>query len=814
MRTNIDKRKFPLWLTAVLCLALSALGIAYFAGVGTKWVTLLVCLGSIALIFSGDFKRLCNLPSLLLLGYALFSWLTIFWAMSGKFHLREWSKILIALAVFLLIVLRERFDRAFARRVMGVIAGMSAIYALASVEAAATGVCKALVMRLPGAAAMQIGFDGSRLYGIFGNSNIEASLYAIGILFSVALLCGSEKKWQRVLYSVALSFNAFSFLLVFSMGAVACFVAAVVVYLIFAGRGRGAALLRMLETAVPTVALVFFTAQLWDRSGATVIPLVLMLVSAAVTVVLELLLAARLSAVLEKHQRLAFGVLIGVAVCAAVYIFAGLHMSAPHTFGETLMRTCELSAGEHVIALDADGEISVEIYSVSRRQVMTGGWDRIFTETTAEGRFVVPEDSESCTIFFSAEPGTVIRSATIDGSTKIMLKYRLFPDFVAYRLQGGLTTAHSSVQRFVLMQDGLKLFRLSPIIGNGVGSFETGITAVQDYPFESKYVHNHYIQILLEDGVIGFALYFGALVTLAAALWKKRKQVQESELCWLYPALCAEFVMNGAQMLWDVSMSMIVFVCMTYATYGLIVRAFAEPVGAKQETEADTKKRTKKQMSNQPDWLLLRIGLITMTGLFTVTLCGNLIAAGKIDAQAPSLDVFMGNLSSAAKLDLYERNDAKLSYVMASMQDETGKFISQANAYAKELSRVQSNTIPRYLVSYYLQTGQYAEAIDEAMLGATYSATNADTWNECAALLKQAFIDSKMFSPLLTDGETLIPKLIDYYHALQAHNASALVPVELDENAQGFFDKVLALSDCLGDPTAFAVELLTEENAG
>ena len=50
-------------------------------------------------------------------------------------------------------------------------------------------------------------------------------------------------------------------------------------------------------------------------------------------------------------------------------------------------------------------------------------------------------------------------------------------------------------------QDALQLWRFSPVVGNGVGAFETGVTAVQDYPYETKYVHNHYLQLLLEDGV-------------------------------------------------------------------------------------------------------------------------------------------------------------------------------------------------------------------------------------------------------------------------------------------------------------------------
>lgn len=97
---------------------LAMLGLLHFGGVGVKWMTLLAGIGVIALLVLGDRKRIWNLPSLLLLGYAAFSWVTIFWAMSGKFHLREGSKLLIAVFFFLLVAMHKKFDGAFARRVM------------------------------------------------------------------------------------------------------------------------------------------------------------------------------------------------------------------------------------------------------------------------------------------------------------------------------------------------------------------------------------------------------------------------------------------------------------------------------------------------------------------------------------------------------------------------------------------------------------------------------------------------------------------------------------------------------------------------
>lgn len=807
MRAKINGKQNFAWVTVALCLALAVLGVLHFGGVGVKWMTLLAGIGVIALLVLGDRKRIWNLPSLLLLGYAAFSWVTIFWAMSGKFHLREGSKILIAVVFFLLVAMHGRFDRAFARRVMGAIAGISAIYALLSIEAVSTGLTKTLLARLPALDAEKIVFQNSRLNGIFGNANIEASIYAIGIFCAIALVCGAEKKWQRILFTVTLSFSAFAFLLVFSMGAIACFIAAVAAYLIFAGKGRSAALLRMLSAAVPTLVCGFIALALLNSERSALV-LALLLANAGVSALLELTVSARLSAVLERHEKLAFGVLIAVALGAAVYIAAALKVTGPYTFGSFIDRSAKLGVGEHTVTVEADGEVTGWIYSWDTLGMLTGERTSLhYGKVEQEVTIHVPEGSEICGFNFSAEPGVTIYRAVIDGVQEIPLNFRLLPGFAANRLQT-ISASSSPIIRAMYRQDALRLWRFSPVVGNGIGAFETGVTSVQDYPYETRYVHQHYLQVLLEDGVIGLALFAGALAAMLLALWKKRKQTPESQYYWLYPALCAEFVMNGLQMCWDVSMSMIVFLCMTYALYGLIVATCAEPFAEKAAAEENGKK--KKAQAKGPDTSLLARNIgIGFTAVVLLTLCGNLYATSKANAPVGSTDEFMSNLSAAARLDLYEHNDQKLSYVVASLNEGGEAYRAQADEYAAQLAGAQSNTIPRYLVGYYLQTEQYDKAIDEAILGASYSASDADTWDDCAALLNEALFQN-MLTPLLTEERAaLMAKLTEYYDALQAYNASALVPVELSESAQAFFDKIVILNGCMDDDRLFAETLFT-----
>lgn len=814
MRVKINEKNNSVWLTAALWLALAVLGLLHFGGVGRKWLALLSGAGIIVMLLRGDRKRLWNAPSLLLLGYAAWSWLTIFWAMSGKFHLREGSKILIAVFFFLFTALHKRFDGAFARRVMAVIAGIAALYGFMSVEAASTGLCKRLLGALPAMDAEGIFFGGSRLSGIFGNSNIEASICAAGIFCALAVLCGAERNWERALFAAALACSAFAFLLAFSMVALACFAAAVVFYLIAAGTGRSAALVRMIHTAVPVLVCVVAAGSLraGDHDGML---LVLLLVCMAAGAALELFAAARFSALLEKHQRLTFGLLAGAAACAAVYAAAAVQVTGAYTFGNPITRTVELAPGVHTVRADADADVRMSIYTKNEAQTMLGESTELFGWLAAtEGiTITVPEDAGMCYFYlWSPEAGEQVRSVVIDGTTEVPLGYRLLPDFAANRIQQ-LTMSTSVLQRRVYREDALKLIRRSPIVGSGVGAFETGLTAVQDYPYETKYVHNHYLQILLEDGAVGLVLYVGALAAMAAVLWKKRKQTPESGFYRLYPALCAAFVMNGAQMMWDVSMSMIVFVCMTYALYGLIVGAFAEPFRERAAAAEESGAKKKKAPVKKRDLsLYVRSAGIGFTAVILVTLAGNLYADAKMNAGADSAEEFLSNLRTAAWLDLYEHNDAKLSYVMASLEIE-GDHRAQADQYARELSGVQSNSIPYYLVNYYLQTQQYGAAVDEAVLGAAYSASDAETWNSCCLQLRKALFTDVSTSPLLSQRNELMPKLAAYRETLETYNASALQPVELDENAQAFFDEIAALEAC-GEDDAQFLAVLTERAQG
>jgi len=82
---------------------MAVLGLVCFAG-NYKVLTVLAGVAGVYLLLKREVMNLRSLPALLLLGYVLVSGLTRFWAISGKFFLREYSHIFIAAVLFLAVM--------------------------------------------------------------------------------------------------------------------------------------------------------------------------------------------------------------------------------------------------------------------------------------------------------------------------------------------------------------------------------------------------------------------------------------------------------------------------------------------------------------------------------------------------------------------------------------------------------------------------------------------------------------------------------------------------------------------------------------
>lgn len=813
MQITLFGKQRPVWTAVLAVVALTALLYAQFLLLFNRELVLLSAVAMALLFARGDLRRLWNLPSVLLLGYIVYTAASACWAAAGKFFLIQFEKLFLAALVFVALVLHGRAEKTFARRVMAVIADVSALLALMSVEGATTGLLQRIVFDWLDVGGIHMAFTGSRLYGAFGNSNVEASVFALGVFFSLPLLQEAESRRERALRAAALAFNAFAFVLVFSMGAIACFAAAVVVYLIVSGKQRGRVLALMLSAAAPTLIAAFASTRFFNASGVLkLVPFLLMLLDAAAITALDEKFGGQLGKALAAHEKALYGTLLALVALLAVYVVLALRLSAPYTFGGSLFRSMPVAPGEHTLQIDADGPVEVSIVSKNSMQVMVGEPDTLYTGAAGDAVFAVPEDSVEVRFTFDAGEGVTFRSARIDGETTLMLRYRLLPDFIANRLQGTLSTSNSVILRVMLWQVGLRYWRTAPVFGHGMGSFESGLFSVLDFDYETKFPHNHYIQALLEGGVIGFALFFGALIALGAALWKRRRVLCEGDLAALYGAFAAEFVMNALQMIWDISMTNTPFLCGTYAFYALLVLLCAEPLGKKAELpeapgagKPGKKRKGAARPKVRPE---IRAACVLLPAFVGVTFLGNIIAQHLLYDLPESREMYLSNVELAVKFDLFEYNDAYATYITQVMDspDLLADYIPQADKYAERLASRPSNSSARFLAQYYLNTGRYSMAVDAALRGVRNYASSTKAWNNIIDLFKQAFANTSVYSPVLSE-DGLLDKLLAYRAAWVTRCQTALAPIALTAENARFFDELLDLEACGGNTEQMAAVL-------
>ena len=453
---------------------------------------------------------------------------------------------------------------------------------------------------------------------------------------------------------------------------------------------------------------------------------------------------------------LPFSLAWGVLVAAACTLTGGVELVA----GEGLRRSIYPAAGTYRLTWEGEGEVQVVIESQNREQAMMHTSTRLYRGPLSQAAFTVPEGSLVVWFRFTApEGGAVLERvgyAGDGGAGEVPLGYRLLPGFIANRLQG-LRANQNAIQRFVFFEDGLKLFRRSPVYGLGLGAFENGVRSVQSFRYDTKYAHNHYIQTLAETGVVGLALFLGLLGVSAAWVWRGRREP-------LAPALGGALAFMAGHALVEFTFSIYCYLPMAFAVFGAIGLCCGVPVPRAAREE-------KKWVKNGAV-----LGVCAWVAVFCVLLGCNIAAQNLVEREA-SLD----NLERAAGLDPFEKADHMLSYVAQVTGAEVdGTVREKADGYAARLERIESNIIPYYLAAYYLDTGRVEQGLEQAQRYVRYVAASGETWERTFRLLEEYEQDTAQYRAGVAEIAAL----------LEEWNGRNLGRIELDGQAQAFVERM------------------------
>ena len=82
-------------------------------------------------------------------------------------------------------------------------------------------------------------------------------------------------------------------------------------------------------------------------------------------------------------------------------------------------------------------------------------------------------------------------------------------------------TEPTFIERVITWQDGLALAMQNPFFGLGIGNWQFEQFLYQSAPYGVRYIHNYYVQLALDGGVLAMLIFAAAL---ANSLWRGRKE--------------------------------------------------------------------------------------------------------------------------------------------------------------------------------------------------------------------------------------------------------------------------------------------------
>lgn len=171
------------------------------------------------------------------------------------------------------------------------------------------------------------------------------------------------------------------------------------------------------------------------------------------------------------------------------------------------------------------------------------------------------------------------------GDEKTTLSYMFLPDNLVFRLKDTITKDSNNTLRLVYYKDGMKLFKLSPIVGHGGEGFKSRYQEVQETPYISSEIHSVPLQILVEAGIIGLTIYILIVVVTYILIFKLMRNKNKNGI--IYLLIFSVYIVTS---LFDLVFSFGIMITLFGVIIGLIVNEYKERhICGKDKYELDNK---------------------------------------------------------------------------------------------------------------------------------------------------------------------------------------------------------------------------------
>lgn len=719
-----------------------------------------------------------SVPILCMIIYAVLNAAAGLYTTFGNIGIYDFCKIFAVFLISMLIVIH--ISKAEIPQFVTGISVATAVFALLSIDASSWKVLSAgylRFMQFMGArySPESIGYEtGIRITGIFTNANILGGILALGVLLSVYLVQNAQTTPKKIGMYLVFGINALGFLLAFSMGAMLMFSVSCVVYLVLTAKNeRAGVFLFMAEAVVVEFVMAFLSFLGLGKTGIlSFLPILAAFLGGILLFFLQETIGRRLAEKLTA-QFSRFLIVVGVFVVAAVlYLIAAFSVTTGYVLqaGETLHRGAYPQAGDYtILTTDTAKDVQVVVYSQNMAQTMMHTQTELYRGALETAQFTVPQDSKVVYFDFSAAQETALQQAVLSDGTKIPLKYVLLPGYIANRLQG-LRANQNAIQRMVFWEDGLRLYARSPIFGNGLASVENLCSSVQSFFYQSKYVHNHYIQVLEEMGIPGLLCFLTLLLSCFILLLGVKRRSPEDKLL---PAFGACIAMMALHAMVEVVWSINTYQLFAFAILVACSIAYAEPI---------------------PKLSTPKAGWMMAGGLWIFTIVFGLLLYGNVSAQQAYAAYEQGSrdtsLVSMINRDVYSNVTYKLQYVRENAQSNDPQVQERLQKYIKQLRARHEYSVNNVLIEfYYAPNSDLAQIFAASREGLSQVLSMSGTWQA------QFHLYESIYNQIAQMGDADLlaqcaDQILQSEQYLEQVNADRMEQIVLEDATQEFLQSI------------------------
>lgn len=431
-------------------------------------------------------------------------------------------------------------------------------------------------------------YRSARIASPMGYANAAAA-YLMASYFLAIGLAPLAAKWFKLLYLIPSVLMLITVILTFSRGAWLLLPPLALLQIAITSPGqRLRTFLYLLATAIAALPAAFM-ADPFFQAGAP--GRAWLIIIAAVVVTVALGIGAEFYLSKSRRVRLALAGAAAAAAAVAVTVFIVLPATGPVHLERTIGEQDELQRVEHIIGDIKPGEeyrLSLEVNAVKETLPDSGspgyvwglkvfegidGYENVelldYSGTETEGwevkelSFRTSEEVLRLEVhIFNRYPGTsvsarqvMLSSAAKDHHLNFTLS-RVLPERLYERLFS-FSLDRNLDRRLDFYLDAVKIIRDYPILGAGGGGWNALYRGYQDFHYNSTEVHNHFLQVWIEAGLLGFLAFTGIWISFVAAFIRNcvKKKVPSPE--WQYwTASLIPVVALGAHSVIDWNFSM------------------------------------------------------------------------------------------------------------------------------------------------------------------------------------------------------------------------------------------------------------------